>query len=122
MIDGSKMPLESNIQITRKVTELCSSIGIPVEAELGKVGGKEDDLEAGQGEAYTDPGEAEYFVEQTGISSLAVAIGTAHGFYQGEPELDLQRLSDIKRRVSVPLVLHGASGVPAARTAWTARL
>ncbi len=121
MIDGSKMPLESNIQITRKVTELCSSIGIPVEAELGKVGGKEDDLEAGQGEAYTDPGEAEYFVEQTGISSLAVAIGTAHGFYQGEPELDLQRLSDIKRRVSVPLVLHGASGVPAEAVAESIR-
>lgn len=121
MIDGSKMPLESNIQITRKVTELCSSIGIPVEAELGKVGGKEDDLEAGPGEAYTDPGEAEYFVEQTGISSLAVAIGTAHGFYQGEPELDLQRLSDIKRRVSVPLVLHGASGVPAEAVAESIR-
>lgn len=121
MIDGSKLPLESNIQITKKVVELCDSAGVPVEAELGKVGGKEDDLEAGPGEAYTDPEEAKFFVEQTGISSLAVAIGTAHGFYQGEPRLDLQRLSEIRQRVSVPLVLHGASGVPADAVAESIR-
>ena len=112
MIDGAKLPLEDNIEITRKVTEMCSSAGIPVEAELGKVGGKEDDLQAGPGDAYTDPEEAAFFVKQTGISSLAVAIGTAHGFYQGEPRLDLQRLSEIRQKVTVPLVLHGASGVP----------
>lgn len=112
MIDGSKLPLEDNIEITRKVTEMCSSAGVPVEAELGKVGGKEDDLEAGAGDAYTDPEEAAFFVKQTGIFSLAVAIGTAHGFYQGEPRLDLQRLSEVRQKVTVPLVLHGASGVP----------
>jgi tagatose 1,6-diphosphate aldolase GatY/KbaY len=81
-----------------------------VEAELGKVGGKEDDLEGGAG-GFTDPLEAKEFVEKTGISSLAVAIGTAHGIYTGVPKLDLDRLSEIRKVVDIPLVLHGASGL-----------
>ena len=80
MIDGSQKPFQENIGITKKVVEMCSSVGVPVEAELGKVGGKEDDLDGGETDAYTDPLEAKEFVGRTGISSLAVAIGTAHGF------------------------------------------
>lgn len=112
MIDGSQKPFEENVKITAEVVRMCSSVGIPVEAELGKVGGKEDDLDGGSGDAYTDPMQAEAFTERTGISSLAVAIGTAHGFYKGEPKLDFGRLQEIREKVSVPLVLHGASGVP----------
>lgn len=112
MIDGSQKPFEENIEVTAEVVRMCSSAGLPVEAELGKVGGKEDDLDGGSGDAYTDPRQAKEFTERTGISSLAVAIGTAHGFYKGEPRLDFARLEEIRKTVSVPLVLHGASGVP----------
>ena len=80
------------------------------EAELGKVGGKEDDLEA-EADTNTDPQEAKEFVERTGVTSLAVAIGTAHGFYVGTPVLDKERLSEIREVVDIPLVLHGASGL-----------
>ena len=80
------------------------------EAELGKVGGKEDDLEA-EADTNTDPQEAKEFVERTGVTSLAVAIGTAHGFYVGTPVLDKERLSEIRKVVDIPLVLHGASGL-----------
>ena len=89
---------------------VSKALGIPVEAELGKVGGKEDDLEA-DADTNTDPQEAKEFAERTGVSSLAVAIGTAHGFYVGTPVLDKPRVSAIKELVSVPLVLHGASGL-----------
>ena len=83
-----------------------------MEAELGKVGGKEDDLVGGEGNPYTDPQEAKTFVEATDVDFLAVAIGTAHGVYKGVPKLDVNRLSEIREVVSVPLVLHGTSGVP----------
>ncbi|WP_077613066.1 tagatose-bisphosphate aldolase subunit GatY [Clostridium sp. Marseille-P2415] len=112
MIDGSQEPYEANLELSKRVVDACAPSDIPVEAELGKVGGKEDDLDGGEGSAYTDPEEAGEFTEKTGVSSLAVAIGTAHGLYRGEPKLDLDRLSEIARAVSVPLVLHGASGVP----------
>ena len=92
--------------------DACHPSGVPVEAELGKVGGKEDDLEGGEGNPYTDPQEAKVFVEKTGVDSLAVAIGTAHGVYKGTPKLDVDRLSKIREVVSIPLVLHGTSGVP----------
>ena len=110
MIDGSHSVFEENIAVTKAVVDACRPSGIPVEAELGKVGGKEDDLDGGNG-GYTDPQEAKEFAERTGISSLAVAIGTAHGVYKGEPKLDLDRLAEIRKVVSVPLVLHGASGL-----------
>lgn len=110
MIDGSHESFEENIALTKRVVEACSPSSIPVEAELGKVGGKEDDLDGGMG-GYTDPFDAKEFVELTGVDSLAVAIGTAHGFYAGTPKLDLDRLSEIKEVVSIPLVLHGASGL-----------
>lgn len=112
MIDGSHGTYEDNIAVSKAVADACHPAGVPVEAELGKVGGKEDDLEGGEGNPYTDPQEAKNFVEATGIDSLAVAIGTAHGVYKGVPKLDVERLSKIKEVVSVPLVLHGTSGVP----------
>lgn len=111
MIDGSHSPFEENIALTKSVVEACHAGGVPVEAELGKVGGKEDDLDGGSG-GYTVPEEAAEFAERTGVDSLAVAIGTAHGVYKGVPKLDLDRISRIRELVSVPLVLHGTSGVP----------
>lgn len=112
MIDGSHDSFEDNIALTRRVTDACAPSGVPVEAELGKVGGKEDDLEGGDGNPFTDPQQAKEFVERAGVDSLAVAIGTAHGLYKGVPKLDFDRLSAIRELVSIPLVLHGASGVP----------
>ena len=82
-----------------------------IDGSGNKVGGKEDDLDGGNG-GYTDPEEALRFVEETGVDSLAVAIGTAHGVYQGIPKLDVERLSRIREIVSIPLVLHGTSGIP----------
>ena len=111
MIDGSHNVFEENIAITKAVADACRPSGIPVEAELGKVGGKEDDLDGGTGNGYTDPLEAKEFVERTGVDSLAVAIGTAHGVYKGVPKLALDRLAEIRKVVDIPLVLHGASGL-----------
>lgn len=110
MIDGSQEDFEGNAAVTKKVVEVAKALGIPVEAELGKVGGKEDDLEA-KADTNTNPAEAKEFVERTGATSLAIAIGTAHGFYEGTPVLDKERVSQIREVVSVPLVLHGASGL-----------
>ena len=110
MIDGSKLDFEANIAETKRVADVAKALDIPCEAELGKVGGKEDDLEA-EADTNTDPQEAKEFVERTGVTSLAVAIGTAHGFYVGTPVLDKERLSEIRQVVDIPLVLHGASGL-----------
>ena len=110
MIDGSKLDFEGNVEVSKRVADVCAAMGIPVEAELGKVGGKEDELEA-EADTNTDPAEAKEFTDRTGITSLAVAIGTAHGFYVGTPVLDKERLSEIRAVVDVPLVLHGASGL-----------
>lgn len=113
MIDGSKLTLDENIALTNKVIEAARPLGISVEAELGKIGGTEDDISVNEREAFfTDPEEAEKFVKATGVDSLAVAIGTAHGQYKGVPKLDFERLKKIKARVTVPIVLHGSSGVP----------
>lgn len=108
MIDGSLLPYNGNVSVSRRVVAMACDI--PVEAELGKVGGKEDDHEADA--AYTEPEEAARFVADTGVFSFAPAIGTAHGVYKAKPKLDLERLSAIRRLVSAPLVLHGTSGVP----------
>ena len=111
MIDGSKLSFEDNAALTKAVVDAARGYGIPVEAELGAVGGKEDSHEAD--EIYTVPEEAAEFEARTGISSLAVAIGTAHGFYKDTPVLDVERLKRIREVTSVPLVLHGASGLSA---------
>ncbi|MEG1268768.1 MAG: class II fructose-bisphosphate aldolase, partial [Oscillospiraceae bacterium] len=114
MIDGSKLPIEENISLSRQVVQLASAMSpaLSVEAELGRLGGKEDAVEVKHGEdIYTDPDEAARFANETGVDSLAVAIGTAHGFYKGDPMLDFERLALLKAAVSIPLVLHGSSGV-----------
>ncbi|MCG3088067.1 class II fructose-bisphosphate aldolase [Sporosarcina cyprini] len=113
MIDGSKLPFEDNVALVKQVVEAASSIGVPVEAELGTIGGVEDDLVVEDSMAmFTDPVMARDFVQQTGIDSLAPAFGTAHGAYKKEPELQFGLLEQINSEVSVPLVMHGASGVP----------
>ena len=112
MIDGSHSPFEENIALSSSVADVCRPVGVNVEAELGKVGGKEDDLDGGEGAGLTVPSEAKEFVDRTGIDSLAVAIGTAHGIYKGEPHVDVERLKEIREVVDIPLVLHGTSGVP----------
>lgn len=119
MIDGSRCSFEENIALTKSAVDLAC--GVPVEAELGTVGGKED-TQTGTQVYYTDPQQAEEFVQRTGISSFAVAIGTSHGFYQGPPKLDFDRLSEIRRRVDIPLVLHGTSGVPEEQVRQAIRL
>lgn len=108
MIDGSLLPFEDNVALSRRVVEMAGDT--PVEAELGTVGGKEDSHEASM--SYTDPAQAEEFVRRTGVYSFAPAIGTAHGVYKSTPKIDLERLSEIAARVDAPLVLHGTSGVP----------
>ena len=112
MIDGSKLPFEDNIALTRRVTDACHPGGIPVEGELGRVGGKEDDLENADENPYTNPEEARTFVEKTNVDFLAVGIGTSHGVYKGVPRVNVERLSEIRALVDIPLVLHGTSGVP----------
>ncbi|MGI5892508.1 MAG: class II fructose-1,6-bisphosphate aldolase [Bacillota bacterium] len=113
MIDGSKHSLDQNIAITNKVSEVARACKVSVEAELGKIGGTEDHITVSEKEAiYTDPQEALYFVKNTDIDALAIAIGTAHGQYKGEPKLDLKRLEKIRSLIDVPIVLHGSSGVP----------
>jgi tagatose 1,6-diphosphate aldolase GatY/KbaY len=113
MIDGSHFPYEENIAIVKQVVEYAHRYDVSVEAELGRLGGVEDDLIVNDKDAlYTNPKQAIDFIEKTGIDSLAIAIGTAHGLYKSEPKLDFDRLSEIRSMVDIPLVLHGASGVP----------
>lgn len=113
MIDASQKSFEDNIAITREVVEYAHAKKVEVEAELGKIGAT-DKIETDNDESlYTDPGEAEEFVARTGVDTLAVSIGTAHGVYPVKnPRIDLERLVRIRERVSIPLVLHGGSGLP----------
>ncbi|MGQ9512874.1 class II fructose-1,6-bisphosphate aldolase [Thermodesulfitimonas sp.] len=114
MIDGSRLPFAENVALTRQVVSVARAVGISVEAELGRIGGTEDEISVTEAEAFfTDPDEAAHFVAETGVDALAVAIGTAHGRYKGEPHLDFERLSRIAAKVKIPLVMHGSSGVPA---------
>ncbi|GAA2355538.1 ketose-bisphosphate aldolase [Dactylosporangium salmoneum] len=115
MIDASLKPFEENIAITKKVTDSAHVIGVSVEGELGTIGGNDAYAEGGAAEIiYTDPDDAVTFVAQTGVDSLAVAIGTFHGMYPAhlKPELKLDLLKEIKSKVQIPLVLHGGSGNP----------
>jgi len=113
MVDGSKYSLEENIALTKKVVEIARAVGVSTEAELGKIGGTEDDVSVSDKDAMmTDPKDVEYFVGHTAVDALAVAIGTAHGQYKFKPELDFERLDRIKKLVDIPIVLHGSSGVP----------
>ena len=110
MIDGSKLDYAGNRALTGRVVSVCSVLGVPVEGEIGPLGGKADALPDSM-LVYTDPEDARKFAAETGVSSLAVAIGTAHGIYRDTPRLDYVRLSEIRSAVDVPLVLHGASGL-----------
>lgn len=113
MIDASHLPFEENIRKVKDVVSYAHRYGVSVEAELGRLGGQEDDLTVDiEDSFYTDPDKAIDYVERTGIDSLAVAIGTAHGLYKSEPKLDFPRLEEIHRKINIPLVLHGASGIP----------
>jgi fructose-bisphosphate aldolase, class II len=111
MIDGSEKPYAENVAVTRKVVEAAHAAGISVEAEIGHVGGVEDD----QGSLHgwlTDPADAQRFWQDAGMDYLATAFGTAHGFYKETPHLDLDRIGKIASLVTIPLVMHGGSGVP----------
>ncbi len=116
MRDASKLPYDENVAEVRKVVEACHAVGVPVEAEIGKIGGAEEHVVVSEREAtMSDPDECARFAEDGGFDFLAVAIGNAHGFYKGDPQLDFDRLDAIRERVSIPLVLHGASGIPDAQ-------
>lgn len=114
MIDGSHLPLEENISLTKRVVDLAQPAGVSVEGELGRIGDAKDSTEKENKPVLTDPNSAEEFVERTDVDALAVAIGTSHGAYKfaAEPDLDFERLKTIRKKVKIPLVLHGASGVP----------
>lgn len=115
MIDASDKPLEENIAITKSVVEYAHAHGVSVEAELGRIGRASDEnIETeNDEELYTDPREARYFVEQTGVDALAVSVGTVHGVYKVKQQtIDFERLRLIRAQTQIPLVLHGGSGVP----------
>jgi ketose-bisphosphate aldolase len=114
MADGSRLPLNSNVNFVREAIRIASATGAGVEAELGHIGGGEDVAEAVRAGALTDPVEAVRFVSRCDIDCLAVSIGNVHGEYAGLPDLDWPRLAEIRSLVDVPLSLHGASGLPEA--------
>jgi fructose-bisphosphate aldolase class II len=114
MIDGSHLPFDENVAVTKEVVDKAGPAGVSVEGELGRLAGVEDNVSVSEQDSlFTDPDEAKMFVERTGIDSLAIAVGTSHGAYKfkGEPRLAFDRISTIASLVDVPLVLHGASGV-----------
>lgn len=113
MIDGAHLEYAKNVELVKSVVKMAHAVGVQVEGEIGKIGGVEDDLFVNEADAaFTIPTEAQQFAKDTGIDTIAVAIGTAHGMYKGEPKLDYKRIEEIDSLVTIPLVLHGASGVP----------
>ncbi|MDT0018172.1 ketose-bisphosphate aldolase [Listeria swaminathanii] len=120
MIDGSLLPFEENIRVTKEVVDVCHKLGVSVEGELGTIGKTGNSIEGGVSEIiYTKPEEAEEYISRTGVDTLAVAIGTAHGIYpkDKEPKLRLDILKEIQALVNIPLVLHGGSANPDAEIA-----
>lgn len=111
MLDGSALPYAQNIQVTAEAAERVHAAGATIEAELGRVGGKEESSRSPENDDKTDPDEATRFVEATGVDTLAVAVGTAHQMVQTTARLDLKLITRLRRAVEVPLVLHGSSGV-----------
>ncbi len=111
MIDASSKPFEENVRITSQVVEYAHARGVSVEAELGIVGGQEDDV-VGEGIIYADPQECKELVERTGVDCLAPALGSVHGPYKGEPKLGFKEMEEIRDLTGVPLVLHGGTGIP----------
>ncbi len=113
MIDASSLSYEENVSLTKKVVELAKNYQASTEAELGTLAGVEGNIEGV--DLQTDPLQASNFVKETGIDCLAVAIGTAHGFYTEEPKINIDRLKEIAKNVQIPLVLHGGSGTPSVK-------
>lgn len=125
MIDGSLLPYEENVALTKKATEIAHAVGISIEGELGTIGSTGNSVEGGVTKVtYTDPAEAKDFVERTGVDTLAVAIGTAHGIYPKniKPELQMDILKEINDLVDIPLVLHGGSANPDSEVAESVQL
>ena len=123
MIDASFHDFDTNLTMSKEIVAYAKKHNVCVEAELGKLSGIEDELVVDEKDAYlTDPEQAKIFATQTGIDTLAVAIGTAHGVYKGEPKLDIDRLAQIQAQVDIPLVLHGASGIPVVTVQRTVEL
>ncbi len=113
MYDGSHLPLEENIANTKKVVELAHIHGVSVEAELGRIGGQEDDLVVDDAESmYAIPSECEQLVKETDVDCFAPALGSVHGPYKGEPKLGFKEMEEIRDLTGVPLVLHGGTGIP----------
>ena len=108
MYDGSVHPFSENVETTKHIVDICASVGISVEGELGHVGSVNDDAM----EEFTDPAEAAEFVKKTDVCCLAVLIGNAHGHYKKTPKLDIERVKAIRAATGIPLVLHGGSGIP----------
>ena len=114
LADGSKFSYQENLAFTREMTALAHAKGATVEAEIGRISGTEDGMTIAEKEAkMTDPYQAKEFVEKSGVDFLAVTIGNVHGQYHSEPRLDFERLAKVRQQLEIPLVLHGASGLPA---------
>lgn len=120
MIDGSHSPIDQNIAMTKEVADYAKLHGVSVEAEVGTVGGMEDGLVGGV--KYADLHECRRLVEESNIDALAAALGSVHGKYQGEPKLGFKEMEEIAKTTNIPLVLHGASGIPADQIARTIQL
>ena len=112
MIDASMHQLDENIRIVKQVVDYAHKRGVHVEAEIGKIPAGKDEGKEGVGDALVDPEEAAELVKATGVDSLAIGIGTAHGFYKSTPKIDYERLAQARALVDVPLVLHGGTGIP----------
>ncbi|MFY9134261.1 MAG: class II fructose-bisphosphate aldolase [Bacillota bacterium] len=113
MFDGSRLPFEQNLEMTARVVEMAHDVGVSVEAELGNIGGKEDDPQGnGDGQVLVEPSQACEFVAATGIDALAPSVGTAHGLYKGTPDIRFDLISSLVELIDVPLVLHGGSDIP----------
>jgi fructose-bisphosphate aldolase class II len=113
MFDGSHHPFEENVRLTKEIVKVAHAMGVSVEGELGTIGGTEDDLSVDEAEAMlAKPEEAIRFWEETGVDALAIAVGTAHGLYKGEPKIRFDIIREVAEKIPVPIVLHGGSGVP----------
>ncbi|MHC5250996.1 ketose-bisphosphate aldolase [Listeria kieliensis] len=123
MIDASRAPYEENVALTKEVVKLAHKVGVSVEAELGTIGNNGSAEGGADSIIYTDPDQAEDFVKETGIDTLAVAIGTAHGLYPKDkkPELNIELLKTLHERLDIPFVLHGGSGNPDAEVSESVR-
>lgn len=113
MFDGSHYPFEENIRLTKEVVKAAHAVGVSVEGELGTIGGVEDDLQVDEADAaLAKPEEAIRFWEETKVDAMAIAVGTAHGMYKGEPRIHFDIIEETAKKIEVPIVLHGGSGVP----------